>query len=174
MGRLMNERFFERWGVNTGEMRKRVVLMHSVRVLDSLGGSSASYYKEYARRYCKISPVGESERWRVEQINAIHTLQLIMRYVPGVQNNDLLVLLPDKTRFFNVEGAHDIEERHIITDVTALERIGLQVFTDAGGNLAAVPLGQRADVIFVSESQSASTSDSASTSLSASLAGGGA
>ena len=109
---------------HAGMLRQWVRIQERVMVDDSFGGYDLSWRTLLEAR-ASVEPLSQRERLTAQQLETPITHRVVMRYATVLRNGgpDLRLVL-DMTRYFNIRGIIDVEERHRWMELTVEENVG--------------------------------------------------
>lgn len=113
-------------GRNTSSrLRHRLTLQEEVRTQDTVGGYTRSW-RDVAQLWAEVFPVtasqwvGRGESVSAEQIQAVVTHRIVLRYRPGVDSGMRFVF---DNRVFNIRSVTNKEEKNEVLEILAEEGV---------------------------------------------------
>lgn len=117
--------FSNEWlGINPGRLRHTVSIQRASSAQDASGHPSEDW-SEIGQIKASIEPLTGVERTTGQQSIADVSHRIVMRYVPGVSSG---ITPKDRilfgTRIFDLAAVLNLEERNLMLEIMAKERIG--------------------------------------------------
>lgn len=93
--------------LNPGKLRHRVVLEYPI-VVENDYGEEEKQWERLAERYARVSPMSGTEEWNAQNVDAVLTHEVEIRYMEDVRT-DLRVCF--RGRVLHVESVVNPDER---------------------------------------------------------------